>query len=191
MVAQRQDHRPIAVNLLESDFPLVVAFLPVHGDHWIQCRTVCESQLFGVLDGFPQLVVPVPEQLLCNLFWMRGQEKRQAICLRIPIGRAAILLAGEPLGTYVQTRIVAAVRLVQVKNVESDGLLRLHIPFNSDVPQRPNVCPRRFMSGTLFKVPELPSVARLVQSVFRTFRWSRVQGTDQPHVLVEHHLLPR
>ena len=149
-------------------------------------RAVRESQLLGILDGFSELVVPVTKQLLRHMFWMCRQEKRQAVRLGVPIRRAAVLLPGEPLGSDVQPRIVATVGLVQVENVEADGLLRLHVAFNPDVPQRPNVRPRRLVSGALFEVAKLPSFARLVQCPLRTVRRRRVQRTDQAHVLVEH-----
>ena len=142
----------------------------------------------GILDGFSKLVVPVTKQLLRDVFWMRRQEKRQAVRLGVPIRCAAVLLSGESLGADVQPGIVATVRLVQVENVEADGLLRLHVAFNPDVPQRPNVRPRRLVTGALFEVPELPSVARLVQRLLWTFRRRRVQRTDQSHVLVQHQL---
>ena len=188
MVPQRQNHGSVAVNLFKGDFPLVVTLLPVHGDHGVQCCAVRESQLRGILDGFPELVVPVSEQLLRHMFWMCGQEKRQAVRLGVPIRRAAVFLPGEPLGSNVQPRIVATVGLVQVKNVEADGLLRLHVAFNSDVPQRPNVRPRRLVTGTFFGVTKLPAVERLVQRLLTTSRWRRVQRTDQAHVFVEHQL---
>ena len=188
MISQRQNHGPVAVNLLEGDFPFVVTLLAVHGDHRVQRCTVCEPQFLGIFDGLSKLVVPVTKQLLRDVFWVRRQEKRQAVRLGVPIRCAAILLSCESLGADVQPGIVATIRLIQVENVEADGLLRLHVAFNPDVSQRPNVRPRRLVSGALLGVPELPPVARLVLRLRWTFRRRRVQRTDQSHVLVQHQL---
>ena len=45
VVVDGVDHGAIPVNLLEGDLPLVVALLPVHGHHRVQCGAFGEAQL--------------------------------------------------------------------------------------------------------------------------------------------------
>ena len=107
VVAKRQDHRAVAVDFFEGDFPFIAAaFLAVHGDHGAQRSSVSEAQLLRIFDGLAQLVVAVTQQLLRHVRRVRGQEKRQTIRLGVPIGGAAVF-PRETLGPDVQTSVVS------------------------------------------------------------------------------------
>ena len=100
-----------------------------------------EPELFGVLDGALEVVASVNEQLAGNRGRMGAEEERQAIGLRVPIACPAVLLPREPLGTHVEPGVVPGVGLVQVEDVESDGLLGCIVAFNDDVRPFPNGSP--------------------------------------------------
>ena len=47
------------MDFLERNLPLVVAFFPIHGDHWVQRRAVREAQFLSVLDSLFQMIKAV------------------------------------------------------------------------------------------------------------------------------------
>ncbi|MNI93303.1 hypothetical protein D3C73_1512330 [compost metagenome] len=55
----------VAVNFLEGNLPLVVAFLAVHCHHWIK-RTFFEAELAGVFLGFFQMLIAIDQQITGN-----------------------------------------------------------------------------------------------------------------------------
>lgn len=68
------DNDIVTVDFLEGYFPLTVAFLSIVGYLRKQRCTVLETQFTGVFDGFGKLVVPICQQVLCNLFGS-GEQK--------------------------------------------------------------------------------------------------------------------
>ena len=54
---------------------------------------------------------------------MTCEVKWDAVGFGVPITGTAIFLTGKAFGSNVQSSIIAAVGLIQVKNVEADGLL--------------------------------------------------------------------
>ena len=87
------------------------------------------------------MIVPVHQQLPCDVFRVASEVKWNAVRLCIPVTGSTIFLTGESFGTNVQSGIVATVRLIQVENVEPDGLLRSHIACDLYVSLRPNLGP--------------------------------------------------
>ena len=49
----------VTVNLLESYFPFIMAFLAIHGNHRKEGGPTCESEFFCIFNGFPEMLVPV------------------------------------------------------------------------------------------------------------------------------------
>ena len=136
------DHGPIAVDLLERDLPFIVAFLAIHGDHGVQCCTGFKTELLCIYNRTFEMLTAVYQQLLGDPGRVRTQIEGQAIGFRIPITRPAVLLSSEPFGTNVQAGVVASEGLVQMKNVEPDGLLSSLVSVNGDVGPLPDAFPR-------------------------------------------------
>ena len=59
-------NRTIAMNLLKSNFPLVVTFFAVHCHHRVQGSTADKSKFLTILNGLGQVLVPVNEQVAGN-----------------------------------------------------------------------------------------------------------------------------
>ena len=194
VVAERKNHGPIPVDLFEGDFPLVVAFFAIHGHHGIQCRTVLESQFLGILNGLAELIETVTQELLCDVRRVGGQVEWQAVRFRVPIRGPAVFLARESLGAHIQSGIVSAVGLVEVKDVEANGLLSFNVPFDFDVAQRPNRLPCLDVCGSHGLVALFPSRCGLGKRFFATPFCCSVKGADEPHKLGHLHgrrLVPR
>ena len=91
------------------------------------------------------MLVTVDQKIARHAARRRGNEKGNADRFRVPIGAAAVFFAGESLGTDVQPFVLARVGLVEVKDVEPDALLRLHIALDDDVAVAPDVLPPRLV----------------------------------------------
>ena len=183
VIAEREDHGPIPMDFFEGDFPLVVAFLAIHGHHGIQRRSVLEAQFLGILNGLAELVETVTQELLGDVRRVSRQVKRQTIRLCVPIRGPAVFLARESLGAHIQSGIVSAVGLVEVKDVEANGLLRFDVSFDLDVAQRPNRLPCLDMCGAHGLVAPIPSRRGLCKCFFTTTVCCRVKGADEAHKL--------
>ena len=186
-VAQGQHHRTVPVDLFERDFPFVVALLPVHGHHGIERCPILEAQLLGIFNGLAQLVEAVPQQLFRHMRWMCGQEKGQTVRFGVPIRGATVFLTSEAFGANIETSVVPTVGLVQVEDVEADGLLSLHIAFDLDVSQRPNVLPSLSVGASFGFVPCRSASFCLTQGLFRTSPCIHVQGADEAHEFGDGH----
>ena len=125
------------MDLLEGDFPLVVALLAVDGDHRVERRTVAETQFRGVFNGFVELVVAVDQQFAGHGLPGGGQVERQAVGLGVPVGHAAVFLAREALGTDIEAGVDARVGLQEHENAEADALLGRGIAPDDDVAAVP------------------------------------------------------
>ena len=95
------DNDIVTVDFLEGYFPFTVAFLSIVGYLRKQRCTVLETQFTGVFDGFGKLVVPICQQVLCNLFGSGEQKKRYTTQFRVPISISAIFFSGESFGADV------------------------------------------------------------------------------------------
>ncbi len=114
----------VAVDLLKGDFPLVVAFLSVHGDHGVEGCAVSEAELLCVFNGFSELLVAVDQEVFGHALVRGCHVEGQAVGFSVPVGGTAVLLAGEALRPDVQAGIDACKRLQEVEDVEANALLR-------------------------------------------------------------------
>ena len=69
------------------------------------------------------MIEAVDQQLARHVFRMTCEVKWNAVGFGVPITGSTIFLTGKAFGTDVQSSIVTAVGLIQVKNIETDGLL--------------------------------------------------------------------
>ena len=150
VVVDTEGDGAVPVDLLEGDFPLVMALLSVHGHHGVESRAVCKSQLAGVLYGPFQMVVTVDQKLPGYGGIGGSQVEGEAVGLGVPVGGAAVLFAGESLGADIQSLVLAGIGLLQLKDIKADTLLGRGIPLDGDIavfpyrPSRPLSCsPRR------------------------------------------------
>ena len=135
------DNDIVTVDFLEGYFPFAVAFLSIVGYLRKQRCTVLETQFAGVFYGLGKLVVPVCQQVLCNLFGSGEQKKRYTTQFRVPISVAAIFFSGESFGADVQARVISPVSLIQLEYVVPDTLLRFRVPFDDDIRFVPDFLP--------------------------------------------------
>ena len=69
------------------------------------------------------MIEAVDQQLARHVFRMTREVKWYAVGFGVPITGSPIFLSCKAFGTDVQSSIVTAVGLIQVKNIETDGLL--------------------------------------------------------------------
>ena len=84
----------------------------------------------------------VDQQLAGHRGGMGAEEERQAIGLGVPVAGSAVLLSRESLGAHIEPGVVPGVGLVQVEDVEPDGLLGCVVTFDDDVRVLPRWPPR-------------------------------------------------
>ena len=129
------------MDLFESDLPLVVTLFPVHGNHGIERRSICESKFLSIFDGFLQMLIPVDQKVPCNFFLRGTQIERDHIGFCIPVGTSSILFPGKTLGTNVQSFIFSCISLVQLEDIKADPLLGCGVPFNDNIRMSPVFLP--------------------------------------------------
>ena len=123
----------VAVNLLEGDFPLVVALDARERHHRIERAR--QPLLTRVVVRAVDLQPAVFEQVLRDFLARDGGVHGQAVGLRVPIGRAAVLFAGEALGSDVQAGVLAVIGGEELENVEADTLLTGDVAVDAHVIQ--------------------------------------------------------
>ena len=138
----------IAVDFLESDLPLVVTFFAVHRHHRVQCCAVGKPELACIFNGFIQLLVTVQTQVLRHLRLRRSEVERQKVGFGIPVGRTAVLLAGEPFRTDVQSIVHTREGLVHMEDVEADALLCFRVAVYLNIRGYPFVVPGGYVLTT-------------------------------------------
>ena len=129
----------VAVNFLEGDFPLVMALDAGKGHHGIQ--RALQALLSGVEIRAVQLQIPIQKQLTGHVLPGNGHVDRQAVGFGVPVGRAAVLFAGEALGADIQPRVLAGVGTQQLEQVETDALLGRVVALDGHVAGRPALLP--------------------------------------------------
>ena len=137
--------RPVAVDFLKSDFPFVVAFDSVEGHHRIQ--SAFEPLLACVVESTRQLLMTVAQQLAGDFRIGYGKVHRHHVCLRIPIGGAAVFLAGEAFRTDVQAFVFSVISRKKLEKIEADPLLCFVVAQYFHVRFRPSRFPSTFMRG--------------------------------------------
>ncbi len=135
----------VTMYLLESYLPLVVTFAPVHRHHRIECGSAVETELTGVLYGRVELVVTVEKQIAGHLPPCRRHIERQAIGLGVPIGAAAVFLAGETLRTHIEPTVAPGICLQQLEDAIANALLGLVVALYLYVGVIPYGGPTGFM----------------------------------------------
>ncbi len=140
VLVNREGDRCVTVQLLEGDFPFIVALDAVEGHHREQGPF--EPLLLGVVVGAGQLVVPVLQQCPGHGRRGGGDVHRHHVRLGVPVGRPAVLLAGETLRPHVEPLIVAVIGHEQLGEVEADPLLGRVVAFNHDVALGPALGPK-------------------------------------------------
>ena len=190
-IVDRISNRPVPVNLLEGDLPLVVTLLARHRDHRIERRPVRESQFLRIFDRLRQLPIAIQEQLPRHLLAARGQVERQTVRLRIPIGTPAILLARKSFRSDIQPGIPPRISLQQLVDAEPNPLLRPFVAADHHIAPLPPFRPRPFVrcqhrletrSASPFGHP-----ARRIDQLPRRM----VQRRSHPHELLNDNRLPR
>ena len=132
--------RTIAVDFLESDFPFIVALHAGEGHHRIQ--RALQPLLLRIMESARQLVVTVFQEIAGNFRLGNRQVERHAVSFRIPVGSAAVFLAGEAFRSDVQALIFAVISREQLEQVETDALLRFVISADFDIRQIPTLSPQ-------------------------------------------------
>ena len=102
---------------------------------------------------------------------MASEKKRKAVRLSVPITCSTIFLARETLGTNIEPWIITTVRLIQMKYIETNGLLRRNITFDLDVPSTPNLRPSfRVISLELLEATDRGLSGRRLRARHNGFR---------------------
>ena len=73
--------------------------------------------------------------------FLSSHIERQTIGFRIPIGTTTVLFSCKTFGTNIESSIVPVIGLIQLKNIESNGLLCFYIPINNNIGTFPNFGP--------------------------------------------------
>ena len=173
------------MDFFEGDLPLVVALFAVHGDHRVECGAVGESELGGVLDGFVELLVAVHQQVAAHFGVGRREVERQAVGLGVPVGRAAVLLAGESFRADIEARIHARKRLKQVKDVEANPLLGGIVAVNHNVGKVPLGAPGLALLGEQGFVARRTGRCGLGRRTRLDLSGRSVHRRNHTHVLVQ------
>ena len=145
----------VSMDLLKGDLPFVVALHAGKGHHGIQ--RALQALLPRVVVGAVQLKPAVEQQLLGHVLTGDGHVDRQAVCLGIPVGGAAVFFAGEALGPDVEACIIARIGAEQLEEVEADALLGRVVALNGHVAARPAVAPGRGVRIAQRVIPHLAS----------------------------------
>src|SRR5690606_12424086 len=90
--------------------------------HGIQGGPAGEPQLAGVFNGLLQVFISVKQKIACDMGVSGTQVEGEGKCLGIPVGTAAILLAGESLRADVQPGVLTGVGLVKLEDIEAYSL---------------------------------------------------------------------
>ena len=113
------------------------------------------------------------EQVLRDFLARDGGVHGQAVGLRVPIGRAAVLFAGEALGADVELRVLAVIGGEELEDVEADALLAGHVAVDAHVGLFPAARPRALLLA-----------AQRVVARFLRAEHARRRGAGQLVVLV-------
>jgi len=133
---------------LKRDFPFVMAFFAINGYHGIKGCSRMKPELFGIFDGFFQVLVTIHQQVTGNVLGCGAQVKRYQKRLGIPVSAAAIFLAGKAFRTNIEPLVLTGVGLVEVKDIKANTLLRRLVALDDDVAVQPLLIP---CIGMLFK----------------------------------------
>ena len=169
----------VAVDLLEGDFPLVMALDAGKGHHGIQ--RALQALLPGVEIRAVQLQIAVQKQLTGHVLTGHGHVDRQAVGFGVPIGRAAVLFAGEALGSDIQPRVLAGVGAQQLEQVEADALLGRVVAFDGHIAGRPALLPGFYVLLLQVFIARFPGAAGRLhrhghQQVFLVIPVGEAQG---------------
>ena len=83
------------MDFFEGNFPFVVTFDPVEGNHWEQ-RTL-QALLLGVDVSTIQLLVTVHQQVTSNFWVGNPQVNRNTVGFGIPVSSTTVLFTSEAL----------------------------------------------------------------------------------------------
>src|SRR5690606_38069811 len=91
------------------------------------------------------MVIRIGQKISRHLLVLGSHVKRNTISLGIPIGTPPVFFSGKSLGSNIQTFILSKIGLVQLKNIETDSLLRLDVTFDRNICSFPDPAPGLFL----------------------------------------------
>ena len=157
VIVNRVDHGPVSVNFLKGDLPFVVTLFAVHSHHGVQGCTVFKAELFRIFNRLLKVIVPVYQKVARDLLVLGAHVEGDAVSLGVPVGATPVFFTCKAFRPDVESGILTGVGLIQLKNVESDGLLRTDVTFNGDVGRIPDLGPGLLLTFVKLIIPHFSS----------------------------------